>query len=118
MKKNLKLFKVNEQLTTICTEKCDHLLKIPTFNMNFVFVSSYYTDRSTALDFMSRLGNFECLEDYQHYYTDLGPETQEYMNTLNGIVYDRDLTDIYIFISDILIPNNVNYKILSTITNL
>ena len=78
---------------------------------------------------MSRLGNFEKLKDYQHYYKDLDPETQDYINTLNGIVYDKDLTDIYIFISDILIPQHyqqnsdsweggINYSLLQTIKNL
>lgn len=85
--------------------------------MNFVFVSTYYSDHETALDFLSRLGNFSSLEGYAHYFKYQSQESIEYIKTLNGIVYDKNLTQIFVFISDILTPD-IDYQRLLEIKNL
>ena len=68
MKRKDAFFKVNSFYEPICTNTCESLDKLAPFNMNFVFVSSFYTDRVTAIDFLSRLGNFESLSLYKHYF--------------------------------------------------
>ena len=111
MKKSLALFKVDPQHHHKCLQICEKLDKLPPYNMNIVFVSSYYTDKETALDILSRLGNFTSLKDYMHYFAEQSEETVAYLQTLHGVVYDKHLTDIFVFISDIF-GQNINYEYL------
>lgn len=117
MKKQLALFKVEPKHHNKCVQMCEKLDKLPPYNMNIVFVSSYYTDKETALDILSQLGNFTSLKEYMHYFVDQNEETVSYLQTLHGVVFDKHLTDIFVFISDIF-GKNINYKYLLGIKNL
>ena len=88
MIRDLSFFKVDAKLNTKCLQICEKLDNLPPYSMNFVFVSTYYSDHETALDFLSRLGNFSSLEGYAHYFKYQTQESIEYIKTLKGIVYD------------------------------
>jgi hypothetical protein len=80
------------------------------YNLNVVFISTKYCDPETALDFISRLGNFGPLNAFKHYF-----RGNEYLEDLNGIVYDFDKTEIYVFISDI---EPIDYDLLQDVTTI
>ena len=77
-------------------------------------MASRYTDKETALDFVSRLGNCEELSKYAHYFNGLPEKAQTYINGLTGVVYDKDEREFFVIISDIL-QEDTKYEVLSTI---
>jgi len=62
------ILKLNQDLMKECISVIQELDKLCPYTVRFVFVSSYYADKVTAIDFMSRLGNFQSLKDYSHYF--------------------------------------------------
>ena len=85
--------------------------------MNFVFVSIYYLDHEIAQDFLRRVGNFSVLGGYAHFFKYQSHESIEFIKTLNGIVYDKNLAQIIVFIPDIFTPD-IDYHQLLDIKNL
>ena len=103
-----------------CTGICELLDQIPPYNVNFVFVCSYYSDKQTSLDILSRLGNFTSLSGYDHYLIDLDTQLAEYLKTLNAVVFDHCQTEIFIFLSDAFCQTGtyVDLPLLSKIPNM
>ena len=85
-----------------------------------IYVSCYYADAVTAIDFMSRLGNFKSLKDFSHYFCGFSENVRGYLETLTGVVQDNDLSEIWVFVSDIFCksPNYMNFTILKEISEL
>ena len=75
---------------------CEKLDAINPYNLHVVFISTQEADKETSLDLISRLGNYGDLSVYKHYF-----KGKEYLESMRGIVYDQDPTEIYVFVSDI-----------------
>lgn len=73
MKRSKAISRVHPDKLAQCASICELLDQIPPYNVNFIFVCSYFSDKQTSLDVLSRLGNFTCMEGYDHYLIDLDP---------------------------------------------
>ena len=99
-----------EVIKTRCLKLCEKLDNIAPYNLNIAFISTKHCDPETSLDFISRLGNYGPLSPFKHYF-----RGNEFLEPLNGIVYDLDQSEIFIFISDI---EPIDYDLLQNITTI
>lgn len=57
------------------------------------------------MNIISNLGLFTTLRSFKHYLTEYDDEVQKALQESNGIVNDKDPTNIYIYLVDMFISN-------------
>ena len=101
-----------------CAKMCSQLDRIAPYNTHIVFVCSYFNDGQTSLDFLARLGNFCQLKLYSQYFEHLDNKAKQTLTAMEGIVFDRDLNDIFVFVTDMFLQPDTDLSSLLAIPNL
>jgi len=86
-----------------CLNTCEILDDLPPYNVSIVYVNSYYADKEMSIDFLSRLGNVEPLDQHAHYFSQQDCDVHEYLKSLSAVVYEHDLNHLYVFLSDLFV---------------